>query len=58
MKLSWVTACALAAWTTASWASGLVPQHILTWEYRWLWWLPAFAWTCTAILTALGWSDD
>lgn len=54
MRLSWVSACALAAWTTASWATGLHQQHILTEEFRWLWWLPAFAWTLTAVRAAMG----
>lgn len=58
MRFAWVTACGFAAWTAASWATGLVPQPILTWEYRWLWWVPAGVWTFTAFLTALGWGDD
>lgn len=58
MRFSWATACGFAAWTCANKAVGIEPQHILTWEFQWLWWLPAGAWTFTTILTALGWGDD
>lgn len=54
MRISWVSACALAAWTSANWATGLERQHVLAPDYIWLWWIPAFAWTVTAIRTALG----
>lgn len=54
MRLSWVAACAFAAWTSACWATGLKEQDILAPGYVWLWWLPAFTWTLTAIRTAMG----
>lgn len=54
MRLSWVAACAFAAWTCACWATGLKEQDLFAPGYIWLYWLPAFAWTLTAIRTAMG----
>jgi hypothetical protein len=58
MRISWATASAFAAYTCATWASGVAPQVIYTAEYTWLWWVPAFIWTLTAVLTAFGFGGD